>query len=64
MKKQICNPFPTEDALEYPQNLALEVRNFIVLTARRVPLDDLETHQRFMAVLCELERRFPMLAEL
>ena len=60
MKKQICNPFPTEDALEYPQNLALEVRNFIVLTASRAPLDDLETYQGFWAVICELERRFKM----
>ena len=58
MKKITCELKLTADGLEFPLDLALEVRNFIVLTARQVPLDDLETHQRFMAVLCELERRF------
>ena len=44
----------------YPKNLALDVRNFIVLTTDRVPPDDRETFHRFLEVISALERLFDM----
>jgi hypothetical protein len=49
---------PITDELPYPLNLALNVRNFIVLTSREVH-GDLATFSKFMAVICDLERQFP-----
>jgi hypothetical protein len=51
---------PTERDRDYPLNLALEVRNFIVLTMRRVPSDDQETFRGFLEVISKLERVFDM----
>jgi hypothetical protein len=61
MKKHIyAEPLPA-DSPDYPLALALHVRNLIVLIVGQVPVDDRETRNSFLAVMCELERRFDML---
>ncbi len=60
MKGKLSPQQPTEIDRNCPANLALEVRNFIVLTMGRVPPDDRETYRRFLAVIFALERVFDM----
>jgi len=60
MKGKLSPQQPTEVDRNYPPDLALEVRNFIVRTMGRVPADDRETFQGFLAVIFELERVFDM----
>ncbi|MFN8390173.1 MAG: hypothetical protein U0136_07790 [Bdellovibrionota bacterium] len=60
MNGKLSSRRPTVYGSAYPHNLALEVRNFIVLVMGRIPPDDRETFQKFLAVVFELERVFEM----
>jgi hypothetical protein len=60
MKGKLPTQRPTELGRDYRLDLALEVRNFIVLTMGRVPADDHQTYQGFLTVIFVLERVFRM----
>ncbi len=61
MEKDVAVIYANLNNMEnYPANLALAVRNFIVLVTDKLEPGDLETFRRFMAVVLELERIFQL----